>query len=241
MTGRPIHGTRQRMKRVRNPDTSQPCRHARDPHRSTHSARRSGYAPNPYLAEQKADLAPPPEGLLDVDTGRPHRSGTLAYMGPGPCCRCLQQGGMRSCGSTAVRSRARSGRRRATRHAVRLNSARQRGVGGVSPSRRSSILTGWRKSAAESISARVTGQGKLDGSRSGAPPGARGWRKLRSAKARRSPRPRPRRRGRRRPIRLRRHRPRAPCRQRRLGFRRQPTPGPRRCVQPTTRPTSRQL
>ena len=45
-------------------------------------------------------------------------------------------------------------------HAVRLNSARQRRVGGVSSSRRSSILAGWRMSAAESISARVRGQGK---------------------------------------------------------------------------------
>src|SRR5262249_61847155 len=51
---------------------------------------------------------------------------------------------------------------------LQLNSARQRRVGGVSSSRRSSILTGWRMSAAESISARVRGQGKLDGSRSGA-------------------------------------------------------------------------
>src|SRR5215469_8789319 len=51
---------------------------------------------------------------------------------------------------------------------LRLNSARQRRVDGVSSSRRSSILTGWRMSAAESISARVRGQGKLDGSRSGA-------------------------------------------------------------------------
>ena len=105
-----------------------------------------------------------PPGLLNVGTGRVIRSGTLAYTGPAGAVGACSGTGC-GCVDRPLSARGRdpvgSGLRRATRHAVRLNSARQRRAGGVWSSRRSSILTGWRRPAAESISARVRGQGKI--------------------------------------------------------------------------------